>query len=130
MKRESVKVFLLIAAAYGVLELLGITCPIRALTGISCAGCGMSRAWFSVFRLDFAAAFSYHPLFLLPPLALCLWLLRKKLPDRMVRGIGLGMLVLFLAVYVVRMLDPVDTVVRFSPQEGLLPRLIEGIIDQ
>lgn len=29
---------------YLVLEGFGITCPIKFLTGISCAGCGMSRA--------------------------------------------------------------------------------------
>ena len=34
---------------YLVLEGFGITCPIKFLTGISCAGCGMSRAWIAVF---------------------------------------------------------------------------------
>lgn len=34
---------------YLILEGFGITCPIKFLTGISCAGCGMSRAWIAVF---------------------------------------------------------------------------------
>ena len=51
---------------YVLLESLGVTCPIRFLTGISCAGCGMSRAWLSLLRLDLAGALYYHPLFWLP----------------------------------------------------------------
>lgn len=45
---------------YLILEGFGITCPIKFLTGISCAGCGMSRAWIAVFYLDFARAFYFH----------------------------------------------------------------------
>ena len=45
---------------YLILEGFGITCPIKFLTGISCAGCGMSRAWRAVFYLDFARAFYFH----------------------------------------------------------------------
>ena len=37
---------------YVVIESLGVTCPILYLTGISCAGCGMSRAWLSLLRGD------------------------------------------------------------------------------
>lgn len=45
---------------YLILEGFGITCPIKFLTGISCAGCGMSRAWIAVFYLYFARAFYFH----------------------------------------------------------------------
>lgn len=128
MRKETIKAALIIAVFYFVIELLGITCPIYFVTGISCAGCGMSRAWLSLLGGDLAGAFSYHPLFFLPPLALGLWFLRKKLPGRLVKGLGIGILVLFLAVYVVRMADPGDTVVTFSPQEGILPRLIGEIL--
>lgn len=38
-------------------------CPIRNTTGIPCPGCGMSRAWTAALRLDFASAFSWHPMF-------------------------------------------------------------------
>lgn len=41
----------------------GVGCVIRRYTGIPCPGCGLSRAWFSVLRLDFPAAFRYHPMF-------------------------------------------------------------------
>ena len=42
-------------------------CPFRFFFGISCPGCGMTRALLAALRLDFAAAFSYHPLFFLLP---------------------------------------------------------------
>ncbi len=38
-------------------------CIFRAVTGIPCIGCGLSRAWLAALRLDFAAAFRYHPMF-------------------------------------------------------------------
>ncbi len=42
--------------------------------GIPCPGCGMSHAYFSLLKLDFAAAFSYHPMFWsVPILYLYLW---------------------------------------------------------
>ena len=46
-------------------------CPFRLLTGIDCPGCGLTRAFLSAFRLDFRAAFRYHPLFLLIGIELC-----------------------------------------------------------
>ena len=35
---------LAVVLLYGGMEALGVTCPIRFFTGVSCAGCGMSRA--------------------------------------------------------------------------------------
>ncbi len=58
---------LLLTAAYICLVLiayrLSIPCVYRYFLGIPCPGCGMSRAYFSLLRLDFAAAFSFHPMF-------------------------------------------------------------------
>ena len=65
-KEKRFQIILAIAVVvllYLFLEGFGITCPIKFLTGISCAGCGMSRAWIAVFHLDFARAFYFHPLF-------------------------------------------------------------------
>lgn len=59
--------FGLCAVLLGVWVVVGLPCPVRQLTGIICPGCGMSRAWLAVLRLDFAAAFWYHPLFLSVP---------------------------------------------------------------
>lgn len=127
MKKETIKAICIIGAFYVLLECLGITCPIRFVTGISCAGCGMSRAWLSLLRLDFQAAFSYHPLFLLPPAAVVLVLLSKRIPKKLYQIAMAVMVILFLLVYLIRMLDPGDTVVTFDPGAGLIPRIIAGI---
>ncbi|MBR7131918.1 MAG: DUF2752 domain-containing protein [Clostridia bacterium] len=37
-------------------------CPIKAIFGISCFGCGMTRGFISILYLDFKAAFEYNVL--------------------------------------------------------------------
>ncbi|RXE59568.1 DUF2752 domain-containing protein [Acetivibrio mesophilus] len=41
-------------------------CIFKNFFGLPCPGCGMTRAYFSLFKFDLASAFYYHPLFLLP----------------------------------------------------------------
>lgn len=124
MRKKDLKAVLIIAALYAGMMLVGITCPIRFLTGISCAGCGMTRAWFSLLRLDLSASFSYHPLFWLPIPAAVLLLCRRRIPKVLFQTALSAVIVLFLAVYAVRLLSPEDTVVVFAPEEGLLWRII------
>ncbi|MCI9348543.1 MAG: DUF2752 domain-containing protein [Oscillibacter sp.] len=124
MKKEDWKALAMIAAFYGLLELWGITCPIKYLTGVSCPGCGMSRAWLSVLRLDLAGAWEYHPLYWLPVPGAALFLLRGRLPAALYRW-GIGLICgLFLVVYAVRLLTPGNMIVVFRPQEGLFLRLL------
>ena len=124
MNRRDVSALAGIALLYLLIESLGVTCPIRFLTGISCAGCGMSRAWLSLLRLDFAGAFRFHPLFWLPVPAAAL-LLRPRLPKR-IFTVGLALCgALFLLVYLIRLVLPGEIVV-FAPQEGLIWRLLSG----
>ena len=70
MKNIKLKIILTLALAAYVLLLwlLPITCPIKALTGINCLGCGMTRAYICLLRLDFSGAFSYHFMFWSVPL--------------------------------------------------------------
>ncbi len=112
---------------YVVLEGLGITCPIRYLTGISCCGCGMSRAWINALQLNFAEAFSYHPLFFLPPVCLIVWLVQDHIPRKVYTGFWAVCVVLFFLVYFVRMADPADTVVVFNISEGLIYRIFQAL---
>ena len=127
MSKRDLQALLLIAAFYAAMELMGITCPIRCLTGISCAGCGMSRAWLALLRQDLSAAFAYHPLFWLPvPVGLVL-LLRRQLPRALVRWtVGIAC-VLFLVVYIIRMLQPGDPIVVFAPETGLIYRVFSRL---
>lgn len=50
---------------------LSVPCPIHALTGLLCPGCGVTRMCMALLRLDFAAAWDANPvlLLLLPVLA-------------------------------------------------------------
>lgn len=115
---------------YGVLHLLGIGCPIRFLTGISCAGCGMTRAWLSVLSFDFQSAFYYHPLWPLVPAAAAVWLLRTRIPPKLCTAFAYAAAGLFLAVYLFRMMDPHDPVVTFAPETGLAVRAISQLTGQ
>ncbi len=49
----------------------GIPCIFHTVTGLHCPGCGISRMFLSIARLDFKAAFQYNALiFTLSPIAL------------------------------------------------------------
>ena len=53
---------LLLGVYVAFITLTGIGCPIRFFTGISCPGCGMSRAVLLLLSGHFQAAFRMHPL--------------------------------------------------------------------
>ena len=44
-RKELICAVTAVVVLYMAMESIGITCPIKFITGISCAGCGMSRAW-------------------------------------------------------------------------------------
>ena len=44
-------------------RLFGTICFFKAMTGIPCPGCGMTRALFAAARGQFKRAFYFHPLF-------------------------------------------------------------------
>ena len=68
-----------VVVLYVILESFGVTCPIKYITGISCAGCGMSRAWIALLHFNIHDAFKYHPLFFLPPVVVIVMLLKSKI---------------------------------------------------
>ncbi|MBR2223847.1 MAG: DUF2752 domain-containing protein [Christensenellaceae bacterium] len=67
----------LLAAA--LLYLSGIGCVFRYFLGIICPGCGMTRALLSALRLDFAAAWNYHPMFWSVPILYLYFIFEEKL---------------------------------------------------
>lgn len=88
--------------AVALLFRLGITCIFRQYLGFVCPGCGMTRAILSVLRLDFVAAFRYHPMFWSMPILYLYFLLDKGLfrekrwNTLLLSGIGVGFLVQWL----------------------------------
>lgn len=120
---------MLIAAAYAGLHFVGIGCPILFFTGISCPGCGMTRAYFSLLRFDFSAALGSHPLFPLPPILLLLFLFKEegKLPKRVYDTAVWAFCGLFLAVWALRMIFGDGEIVTFSPENGFFLRVIRAI---
>lgn len=75
-------------------------CPTRRLLGVSCPGCGMTRACLSLLQLDFQAAFDYHPLvFVLAP-ALLYFIFREVLPVALSQKAETVLLGVFLAALV------------------------------
>lgn len=129
--RESILLLACLGLLVAGMYLLHIPCPIKLVTGISCPGCGMTRAYVSLLRLDPRAAFSYHPLWpLLPVLLLVLPILRKKKKERAFRITVWGFVAAMLGVYLIRMLLLQDPVLSFSPADGLIGRavsLLQGL---
>ena len=124
MKKQDLAALAAIAALYVALHFLGMGCPIKAVTGVSCAGCGMTRAWLEVLSGNWSAAFAYHPLFWTVPLGVLVFLFRRRLPHRLMNVLLWAAGIAFVAVYAVRLADPTDSVVVFAPETGLLHRIL------
>ena len=112
-----------LVAGFMLLNLFGIGCPIKFLTGISCPGCGMTRATWKLITLDLPAALDYHPLSVAMPVFAALWLcftLTKKPTAR--RVVVIVAVVALIGVYLYRQLTGGDEVVIFDPRQGYVYR--------
>ncbi|MBQ9270436.1 MAG: DUF2752 domain-containing protein [Oscillospiraceae bacterium] len=109
------------------MNLMGIHCPIRFLTGISCPGCGMTRAWLSVLQGDFAQAMSFHPLFwtLIP--AVIVIIFQKQLSRQLFYGLVWCWILLMIVVYLVRLFLIENQIVVFEPWNGAVVRLFRSM---
>ena len=128
---QKYQVLIIIAVAvvlfYTVMSALGITCPVKYLTGVSCPGCGMTRACLSALRFDFSAAFYYHPLWIvIPPLAVLLiflWAKRKK------KAFFAVLALFFLAligVYLYRLFFTETDIVVWEIEKGIISQMISN----
>ena len=76
--------------------ILQVPCFFKHFLGFECIGCGMTRAILCALKLDFRAAFAYHPMFWSMPLLYLYFLfdgsvIGKKIPDILVLSmIALG----------------------------------------
>ena len=118
--RRLAKILLGLLAAAAAL-LLVYHCPFRYIFGVSCPGCGMTRA---------LVAFGFHPLFpLLIPAALWIGLRACGLlhmPRKRETAYILAFAGVFILVYLVRLLCG-DPVIAPDPESGLLFRLLRAL---
>ncbi len=118
-----------IALTYAFFHLVGIGCPLKYITGISCMGCGMTRAYISLLKMDIASAFYYHPLFVIPPIAVAMYYFRDKIPGKVYKTGLFTMAGLFIIIYLLRLNDPSDEIVAFEPCNGIIFKGIHGVTD-
>lgn len=120
--KDELKAIFTIGLLYFIIELLGVTCPIKYLTGISCAGCGMSRAWLSVLHGDISMAFYYHPLFLLVIPMIILFFLKDRFSSKIRKILICIFVSIFLVTYLVRLLFFQNDIVCVKPSEGIIAK--------
>ena len=116
-----------VVVLYVILESFGVTCPIKYITGISCAGCGMSRAWIALLQFNIHEAFMYHPLFFLPPVVVIVMLLKSKINIKFYKIFMFTMVGAFVIVYLYRMFIGTGDIVVFEPQNNILFRIIRKL---
>ena len=126
-RKELICAVTAVVVLYTAMESIGITCPIKFITGISCAGCGMSRAWMAFLQLDIAKAFEYHPLFWLVPIAVIVLLCKSKINIKIYKIIIFTIIIMFAIVYICRLIWSGADVVVFEPQNNILFRIIRII---
>ena len=123
-KREIAYLTLCIALYFTITSLLDITCLIKHFSGVSCPGCGMTRAVKALLTLNFSKAFYYHPLvFLLIPIAVVLLVLTVKKMYKTRRVFVCAAAVLFVAVYLYRFIFTESPILVFEPQNGFFAKL-------
>lgn len=116
-----------VVVLYVIIESFGVTCPIKYITGISCAGCGMSRAWIALLHFNIHDAFMYHPLFFLPPVAVIIMLLKSKINIKIYKIFIFTMAGAFVIVYLYRMFMENGDIVVFEPQNNIVFRIIHKL---
>lgn len=117
-----------IMIVYGLFNILGIGCPIKFVTGISCIGCGMTRAWLSVLHFNFKDAFYYHPAFWIPPFILILLCLKNKKSEKYYKIFMFTSIAIFVIIYFVRLIWPYNDIVVFQPENNILSKIIQKFI--
>lgn len=103
-------------------------CPLVLVTGLPCAGCGMTRAVFFLLTGQFERSFRLHPMALPVLLFAGYCAVRRWLLGKRVKGFQAGLLLLcagMLAVWVYRMITVFPNHAPFSYTSGsLLERIV------
>ncbi len=129
-KKDAIIAILLIAGIYFGLYIFNAGCPIKFVTGCSCPGCGMTRAWISAAHFDFDSAFYYHPLFLLGPVLILTIFLYDKKKRKLYLFILILLTTLFFVVYFIRLFDKNDVIVTFDLGNNIFFRILRRLYEK
>ncbi len=96
-----------IVLTFGILAYLDLyACPFYFITGIPCPMCGMTRAFFSVFKLDFKSSFYFHALWpvvmVVLPTYIFLIIKKIKINKKLENTISIIIACMFLGYYIFR----------------------------
>lgn len=122
-----IKLFFYIMLYCLILNIFNIGCPIKFITGIPCAGCGMTRAFYSLFKLNIHDAFIYHPLFWMVPIFIIIYLFKNKIPNKTFKIIVGIYIVAFITCYLIRLFNPNDTIIYINLKESIFYKLYSKI---
>lgn len=125
--KETIQIIIYIFVYALLMHVLNIGCPIKWFTGISCAGCGMTRAFLSLIKGDIKNAFLYHPLFFLMPIIFVLYIFRDKFVDKTKKILLVAFIIIFLVCYIIRLIDPSDMIVSCHINESIIYKLLKGV---
>lgn len=90
-------------------------CPFKWLTGIPCAGCGMTRAAIALLSWDIYAAWHYHPLVFVMPFVLLGYFCRGSIAKPIKIALAITIVALFIFVYFFRLFNGSEIVmINFS----------------
>lgn len=95
----------LIAAVVAVFYVFQIPCLFKSAFGIICPGCGMTRAYLCLLKLDLVGAFTFHPMFWAVPVLAALYLFDGRLFKAKLLNLTLTVLIFsgFVANWAVRL---------------------------
>lgn len=127
-RKEKIIILVCIGIYAGILLLLNKGCPTKMLLGISCPGCGMTRACLAVLRFDFKDAFFYHPLFILVPFMGIAFLWKERFPKRLLRAFWIGISIIFILVWLYRLLFWKDGIIGICFADSILGKILDKIL--
>lgn len=127
IKEERIVVISVILVLLG-FKVLGIPCVNKYLFGVSCPGCGMTRALLSALRLDFKQAFYYHPMFPAVPFVGLMVIFRKRIPKWLFWTFAALLFAAYIFVYWYRLMYSDHEVVYIHLKEGLIFKFFSRII--
>lgn len=128
-KKEIIELFVCLTLIILVFWIFDLPCIIKLLTGLSCPGCGMTRAYISLLSLDFSAAFYYHPIWFLVPVWVAIYaLVYFKFPRAKEIVVALGALAL-LVTYIVRWFTGPCEIVNYDFETTVYYRIYNKICE-